>query len=92
MLYAQLGPTEKIINIIFYSISYHYIFSGYIKEFVSIKTNNAEDNFGLVLCFMSQSTAVVMSGTISLPNHTFFLGKLDLGGLPVLCAHSFACN
>ena len=48
MLYAQLGHTEEIINIIFYSISYHYIVSGYIKESVSIKTDNAEDNFGLV--------------------------------------------
>ena len=40
---------------------------------------------------VSQSTAVVMSRW-SNNLTTLFLGKLRLSGLPVVCAHTFACN
>ena len=33
--------------------------------------------FGLVFYFTSQLTAMVMSGMVNSPNHTFFLGKLE---------------
>ena len=47
--------------------------------------------FGLMLYISFNSYGHV--GTVSSPNHTFILGKLDNGAnLPVLCAHTFTCN
>ena len=43
-------------------------------------------------CFMSEVNSYGHGGTVSSPNHTFFLGKLEQAVIPVLCAHTFACN
>ena len=40
-------------------------------------------------CFTSQVNSYCHGGTVSSPNHTFFLGKLEQA---VLRAHTFACN
>ena len=46
---------------------------------------------GLVWCFMSLSTDMVMSRQ-SVHLTTLFPGQAWLSVLPVLCAHTFACN
>ena len=59
---------------------HHFLTYASLKPMCQLNSNS----FGLVKCFMPQSTVMVMSRTFSSHNHTVFHGQTGLSSEPLL--------